>query len=120
MRLLAHQQTVDGCSIQTGSEEDTLTKLSEVLDKGLELLLRLAGIVNSELAGDRIKLLQVGEALEVRRGCRLQSSQDLGVAVLRVQQGLGHVALNEERRRQEVRWMLLLLLEVANTGTLPG
>ena len=120
MRLLAHQQSVDGCSIQTGPEEHTLTKLREVLDKGLELLLRLTGIVDSELAGDGIKLLEIGEPLEVGRRSRLQSSQDLGVAVRRLQQGLGHVTLNEEDRRQEVRGVLILLLEIANTGTLAG
>ena len=120
MGLLAHQKSIDRRAVEAGAEEDALTEICQILHERLERLLGLAGIVNCELAGNDIELLQIGEALEVGCRRRLQTCEDLGVAVRRLQQRFGHVTLNEERGRQEVRRMLFLLLEIANTGALPG
>ena len=95
LALLTQKHRVDCLTVQAGSKEDIP---GDVLDEGTEGILRIAGLVNGELATDGILLLQPRELLELRRGTRLFAAEDLEVGMIVLRKVLRHVRRNEEHR----------------------
>ena len=117
--LLAKEERIHCSSIHARTEEPLLTMYLEVFCKRPERLLRHAGVVDGELAGNVVKLLQVMELLEVRCGCRVRTCKDARVSVVRLIQRLSHVTHHEQPRRKLVAARLLRIPQVADIGTLP-
>ena len=118
MALLSHQQGIDRSTVQAGSEEQTLAVGLQVIRKGREGLVGGARIVNSHLARHHVKLRVTRKVLEVRSGCRLRSGDNIRVLVVALKQRLGHVSADKQNRRNVLRRVRSLLLQVAHTRSL--
>lgn len=94
--VLSQEHRVHCLSVQARPEEHVSR---DILNKRPEGIFGITGLVNGELATDRILILQTRELLEIRRGTRLLTPQDLEVGMIVLRKRLRHVRRNEEHRR---------------------
>ena len=118
MVLLAKEERVDRRSIHAGTEEPLLTMYLQILCKRSERLLRHAGVVDGELAGNVVKLLDAPELLQVGCRCRVRAVEDSHIPIVGLVERLGHVAHHQEHGRELVATRLLGVLQVAHISTL--
>ena len=114
---LAQKERVDELTIHAGSDEHSCAHAGQVAHKRPKGLLGLAGIVHRHLARDDIKLCQPHKLLEILGRRRFPLVHHLEIAVVLLQEGLGHVRLDKEGGRHRA---LGHLLQVAHARSLTG